>query len=88
MKLSIPYPMANKLHQAFGITEERSNEISDSLDKVGTALLKRLTIGEVSDFSVAEHLGDIAALVDTPEELVYALFNHIRWLKKKNIEIV
>lgn len=75
MQLEIVNPEAGSLHEALGISEERSNEICDSLD-----FLMENCFGKT--LKLHDHMQAIAALCLTKEELVWAVFTNARWLEK------
>ena len=82
MDIKIVNRNAQKLHVAFGITEERSDEISNYLDKISKELL-----APGADIRVCEHLKAIADFCTTPAELAYAIMNNVGWLKVKGFRI-
>lgn len=75
MHLNITNPAANMIGENFGIPEERQNEISRSLDLLSKDLDDRPGINTL------EVLATVAKPCDTVEEFIYALLNHIKWLR-------
>lgn len=77
MELKLIDKLAPSVHQMFGITEKRSNEISQKLDKI----VKIAVDNEEVSYGVI--LTRIAEVCDTPEELVYAVLNNHNYMVKK-----
>jgi len=78
MNLNIVDPSAAMLHTSFGISEKRSNEISDALDVLMKSIYGK---GEVK---LCDIMQGIAALCLNVEELVFAVFLNARWMERKS----
>lgn len=76
MKLKIKNPTAPSFHEAVGISEERSNELSDKLDGLTKKYLGN-TVQTCDLFS------EIALFCDNLEEVIYCTINHCNFMMVK-----
>lgn len=77
MKLTIKDHNAAMLHDALGIEETRSIEISGQLDVIVRKRSRNL------NHNVIEVLSEIATFCKNEEELVYAFYNHVNYMSMK-----
>lgn len=77
MELQITNRDAPMIHEAFGISEERSNELCDHMDSLAKT-------PHLKPRKLCETLQDIAAHCNTPEELVFCTITHIDYLTLKH----
>jgi hypothetical protein len=78
MELKMPYPDAKVFQEAYGISEERTQEISRSLD----ALIN--SYGRAPVLVYFHHtVFDIASFCKGPEEFAYALILHCGLLQRR-----
>lgn len=74
MELKIVDPTAPSFHQAVGISEERSNELSDAMDVMVRKLSAQPTLVRTCDV-----FNEIAHMCNNIEELVYCTINQVSW---------
>lgn len=76
MKLNIVDPETLYMHQAFGISLERRQELMTGLDRLMAGLKYK------GPFRVSELMEAIAAMCNTTEELVLAVYHNSEFLTK------
>lgn len=77
MEIKIVNPNASSLHLAFGITEQRSDELADHMTKVDAFCY------HAADSNYSERLKLIAAFCDNLEELHWCLITDTKYLMLK-----
>lgn len=75
MDLNITNRLAPMIGENFGLSKERQDEISRDLDRLSATLYDKSVIDTL------EVLATVAKPCHTVEEVLYALLNHIKWLR-------
>jgi len=75
MELNVVEPLAKQFHVGVGISEERSNEISNKMDTIN-----REHFASKDAASYALLVQKIAKICNTNEEFAYAVTNNYNWL--------
>jgi hypothetical protein len=75
-KLNIPNPQSIDMGEMFGIPQARRDTISAGMD----AMVKEMQTGETRMVYASDVLRYIENLCQTPEELIWAVSNHISWM--------
>jgi hypothetical protein len=77
--LKLKFPKEKYLHRAYGITDLRRTELTDKLDQ----MVKEATEGPPRYVYIHEIIAHIEKFCDTPEELIFCVFQHT-WLLATN----
>ncbi len=81
MELKIVNPEATMFHEAVGISEQRSTELSRMLDRMANSFTGQIV-------SACDVMKEIAGYCENIEEYTYCILNHFNWHKMKYSLIV
>lgn len=73
MLITVVNSQAASLHESFGITEERSDELCDRMSRLSKEGLR-----------LSEFVSIIASHCTSNEELAFVCYTHGRWMEKTN----